>query len=244
VPACSRKHKTTRMMHSEGMTLPLSTLLSQTLVAFTIEVDYEFEQLMPHFTTEGLKAGNPVQGPWLISLPFWSMCLKHVPEEGTTVAEVLERGFLGDKFLLGTNPGMVRWGYLRLDRGDSTSKRPNTSWTVRLTPSGRQAQQTFAPLPDLIESRWIKRWKSVSELRRVLEDLVGAFDHALPDHVPINGSDQSRVSTSSRPGDDQKAEVERLLSLGARLVDIGQGEVPWVVMADPEDNEFCVLTPR
>lgn len=44
--------------------------------------------------------------------------------------------------------------------------------------------------------------------------------------------------------DDQAAEVERLVALGARRVDIGQGDVPWVVMADPEGNEFCVLTPR
>jgi predicted enzyme related to lactoylglutathione lyase len=43
---------------------------------------------------------------------------------------------------------------------------------------------------------------------------------------------------------DQGAEVERLIMLGARRIDIGQGDVAWVVMADPEDNEFCVLTPR
>ena len=41
--------------------------------------------------------------------------------------------------------------------------------------------------------------------------------------------------------DDQYAEVVRLLALGARRADIGQGEVSWVVLADPEDNEFCVL---
>ncbi|OLF16858.1 VOC family protein [Actinophytocola xanthii] len=39
-------------------------------------------------------------------------------------------------------------------------------------------------------------------------------------------------------------EVERLSALGARPADIGQGDVPWTVLADPEDNEFCVLTPR
>lgn len=44
--------------------------------------------------------------------------------------------------------------------------------------------------------------------------------------------------------DDQQAEVERLLGLGATLVDIGQGDVSWVVMADPDGNELCVLTPR
>jgi len=45
-------------------------------------------------------------------------------------------------------------------------------------------------------------------------------------------------------GGDQQAEVARLLSLGATRVDIGQGDVSWVVMADPDGNEFCVLTPR
>lgn len=47
------------------------------------------------------------------------------------------------------------------------------------------------------------------------------------------------------PGDgNQLAEVERLISLGATRIDIGQGEVPRVVMADPDGHEFCVLTPR
>jgi predicted enzyme related to lactoylglutathione lyase len=41
--------------------------------------------------------------------------------------------------------------------------------------------------------------------------------------------------------DDQVAEVERLERLGATKVDIGQNDVSWVVMADPEGNEFCVL---
>ena len=44
--------------------------------------------------------------------------------------------------------------------------------------------------------------------------------------------------------DDQHAEVERLLGLGASRVDIGQGSASWVVMADPEGNEFCILAAR
>jgi catechol 2,3-dioxygenase-like lactoylglutathione lyase family enzyme len=39
-------------------------------------------------------------------------------------------------------------------------------------------------------------------------------------------------------------EVARLTALGAHEADIGQGDVPWQVLADPEDNEFCILTPR
>ena len=46
------------------------------------------------------------------------------------------------------------------------------------------------------------------------------------------------------PGDDQEAEVARLLALGATPADVGQGNVPWTVLADPEGNEFCLLTPR
>ena len=45
------------------------------------------------------------------------------------------------------------------------------------------------------------------------------------------------------PVDDQVAEVARLEALGATLADVGQGDVPWTVLADPEGNEFCVLCP-
>ncbi|NYE10223.1 hypothetical protein BJ999_000519 [Actinomadura citrea] len=45
------------------------------------------------------------------------------------------------------------------------------------------------------------------------------------------------------PGDDQAAEAARLRALGATDADVGQGDVPWTVLADPEGNEFCVLTP-
>lgn len=54
---------------------------------------------------------------------------------------------------------------------------------------------------------------------------------------------KSRLDLDFRP-DDQDAEVARLLAHGARRVDIGQGEQSWVVMADPEGNEFCVLGRR
>lgn len=52
---------------------------------------------------------------------------------------------------------------------------------------------------------------------------------------------KNRVHLDFRP-DDQNAEVTRLIELGATRVDIGQGEPSWVVLADPEGNEFCVLS--
>ncbi|GAB6902324.1 VOC family protein [Kineosporia succinea] len=54
---------------------------------------------------------------------------------------------------------------------------------------------------------------------------------------------KSRLHLDFRP-DDQAAEVARLEGLGARRVDIGQGDASWVVLADPEGNEFCVLGAR
>ena len=45
------------------------------------------------------------------------------------------------------------------------------------------------------------------------------------------------------PGDDKAAEVARLRALGATDLDLGQGDVPWTCLADPEGNEFCVLAP-
>ena len=58
--------------------------------------------------------------------------------------------------------------------------------------------------------------------------------------VPEGKSVKNRIHFDFTP-DDQDAEVNRLIALGARRVDIGQGEQSWVVLADPAGNEFCVL---
>ncbi len=54
---------------------------------------------------------------------------------------------------------------------------------------------------------------------------------------------KNRLHLDFRPK-DQKAEVDRLIALGATREDVGQGDVSWVVLADPEGNEFCVLQER
>jgi predicted enzyme related to lactoylglutathione lyase len=53
-----------------------------------------------------------------------------------------------------------------------------------------------------------------------------------------------RLHLDLRGGGRQAEEVERLLRLGARHLDIGQGDVPWVVLADPEGNPCCVMEER
>lgn len=57
-------------------------------------------------------------------------------------------------------------------------------------------------------------------------------------------SDKGRLHLDLNPH-DQDAEVTRLLALGARRVDVGQpSDASWVVLADPEGNAFCVLSPQ
>jgi catechol-2,3-dioxygenase len=58
--------------------------------------------------------------------------------------------------------------------------------------------------------------------------------------VPDDKVVKNRIHFDFTP-DDQQAEVDRLIALGARHVDIGQGDESCVVLADPEGNEFCIL---
>jgi hypothetical protein len=61
--------------------------------------------------------------------------------------------------------------------------------------------------------------------------------------VPDKKVVKNRLHIDLRPV-DQQAQVQRLVDLGARRVEVGQPEdVSWVVLADPEGNEFCVLAP-
>ena len=61
---------------------------------------------------------------------------------------------------------------------------------------------------------------------------------------PKVGKNRVHLDLSSGPGTDQAAIVERLLRAGATHADIGQHDVPWIVLADPEGNELCVLEHR
>jgi predicted enzyme related to lactoylglutathione lyase len=59
---------------------------------------------------------------------------------------------------------------------------------------------------------------------------------------PKSGKNRLHFDVAPPVGGDQQAEVERLLSLGATRLDLGQDEVSGVQLADPDGNEFCVLT--
>jgi hypothetical protein len=96
--------------------------------------------------------------------------------------------------------------------------------------------------------RW---WAEVLEYRVISEVadevVIGRGEDVHPELAFVRATDakqgKNRLHIDLTP-DDREAEVERLVDMGARRVDIGQGyEVPWVVLADPEGNEFCVLRP-
>jgi hypothetical protein len=105
--------------------------------------------------------------------------------------------------------------------------------------------------PARIASFWESAlgWRRTSEEEAevVLEPPEGSReDGVVPDllflKVPEDKIVKNRLHLDLRPG-DQAAEVARLEALGAHRVDVGQGEVSWVVMADPDVNEFDVLRP-
>jgi predicted enzyme related to lactoylglutathione lyase len=110
----------------------------------------------------------------------------------------------------------------------------STWWSIVVDCADIHAQSTF--------------WAEVLGYRVVSEaedEVVIAPDESTkPDLVfgiaPEGKSVKNRLHIDLNP-DDQEAEVRRLVGLGARRIDIGQGDVPWTVMADPEGNEFCVL---
>jgi hypothetical protein len=77
------------------------------------------------------------------------------------------------------------------------------------------------------------------EIRPAPDRLPGLLFGSVPEPKTV----KNRLHLDFRP-DDQDREVERMLRLGASRADVGQGEQSWVVLADPEGNEFCILSSR
>ncbi|CAG7630205.1 VOC family protein [Actinacidiphila bryophytorum] len=75
--------------------------------------------------------------------------------------------------------------------------------------------------------------RSAAGVGPYLEFLRKAGGKTVPDRVHLD--------LLPYPGDDKEAEVARLKALGAADLDVGQGDVPWTCLVDPEGHEFCVL---
>ncbi|SRR6266545_1223230 len=100
-------------------------------------------------------------------------------------------------------------------------------------------------------SRLARWWAEVLDYKVLYETadevIIGTAPEQYPGicFVPVGGAKttKNRLHIDLDP-DDQAAEVARVTGLGARRVDVGQRDVPWTVLADPEGNEFCILTPH
>lgn len=166
--------------------LPLSALLSQTLVAFTIEFDNEAEHRMPHRTTRQGKTVATGPAPWLASMAMWMNCMRFVPDGGISVRELECRARARPNW-----NGMIRWRYVYLEPApdDARPKPPQSAMMVRATAGGRAAQQLWEPLSAEIETRWRERFGAgaVDGLRTALVAIAEQLPAGLPDCMPILG---------------------------------------------------------
>jgi hypothetical protein len=222
--------------------MELSELLSGALVAFTIEVDNEFEARMPHHTTQERRrsskrpgkgrAARGERGPWLVSLAMFENCLRWLPEDGLTVGEL--EGLARTPTNL---DGMRRWGYVGAEspRGGRVAK-PGQRTVLRATEDGRAAAAIWRPLPSEVEARWRQRFGDavVASARRELAAAVeaiegtgagassGATSGPLPDTMPIVGyglatRPRKAIGAAARPEPEPLAELA-LHALLARLL--------------------------
>ncbi len=179
--AKSEKHGASVSVGAAGARLPLSALLSQVLVAFTIEFDNEGERRIQHWTTN--QAGAR-QGVWLTSLVMFSNCMQFVGEDGVRVGEIEKLARTRTNL-----SGVERWRYITVepDPADRRPKPPHSDWVIRATAKGRQAQETWRPLFGDIEKRWEERFgkDEIGELRESLAAIVRKIDVDLPDCLPI-----------------------------------------------------------
>ena len=164
--------------------LRLPALLSQALVAFTIEFDNESGHRLPHRTTRG-PAAHSGRGPWLVSLAMWADFMQFLPAGGVPLREV------ADLVPLTNLAGLERWGYVTVgpDPADRRAAPPRRDHVVRPTWWGRQAQQIWAPLTGVIEGRWRERFgaAAVDRLTTALRAVAGPLGDAWPPFLPVSG---------------------------------------------------------
>ena len=203
---------------------PLPTLLSQALVAYTIEFDNEAEHRLPHRTsTHGATAASGPR-PWLVSLVMWCNCMKFVGPDGVQLAELQRLARTHTNLA-----GMQRWGYVVVTPGltDRDPKRPDPDAVMRATAAGRRAQEIWGPLFGIIDDRWRERFgdTAIADLRAVLSAIACGLDVDLPECLPILGyglfsadrhsgkpSFRSRNKEAAGPDGDADLPLSALLS--------------------------------
>ena len=182
--------KNARIVKISGLNpngLPLCALLSQVLVAFTIELDNEFEREMPHRTTNH---GGSRHDPWLVSMVMWQNCMRWIDKDGLRIAELAALA----KTLTNLN-GMQRWGYIDIEPGPAKKR------IIRPTAAGERAQKIWKPLFAAIEKRWQTRFGEdlILRLRDALGQVTEELDLELPDCLPIVAYGLFSKGTDQKP---------------------------------------------
>jgi hypothetical protein len=144
---------------------PLTVLLSQALIAFTIELDNEWEQRVPTATTD---FGG--RGVWGTSLRQWSNFMQYVPGNGISVGELTRVARAKPQL-----NAMQRWGYVSV----------GADRVVRPKRGGLRAQAAWRELPGEIEGRWVQRLGRpvVAGLRGLLEPVASTLRAGMPDWI-------------------------------------------------------------
>jgi hypothetical protein len=178
-------------------------LVSQTLVAHTIELDNEAERLLPHRTTRGEPATQTRGAFWLVSYPLYANVLRHLEEGPLTVAGLRARARTGRLLL----HGVRRWGYVRLraPEGDPLRDPPQDGALVEPTKACVRALAVWRSLPPVIEARWRDRFgdSAVDALVAALGTAFGALAVAPPAYLPVISPTQGGALET--PPDDASA---------------------------------------
>jgi hypothetical protein len=137
--------------------LPLPTLLSQTLVALTIELDNEAEHRAAD--RDRSVASNSSKESSYVSLAMWLGVLRYVGDEGVTVRDLENLACSTGERMSALLTGMIRWRYVTVapDPADERTIPPRAEWLVRPTTRGRLARDAWPPVFRVVEDRWEER---------------------------------------------------------------------------------------
>jgi hypothetical protein len=160
--------------------------VSQALIAFTIELDNEFERRFK-------EAGG---GARVTSLTMWSNLLRFVTG-GTTVGEFASASGLPKPQARSRLGGLERWRYVSVGpagaakrEGYGSARGTKDDWVVRFTAAGERAAAIWPALPAEIEGRWRERFggAAIDELVAALRAVEETIELALPEYLPVVSS--------------------------------------------------------
>jgi len=200
-------------MINAGQPRFLSALLSQVLVAFTLEVDNEFKVGMARLGCPGVS----------LSLNLWDNLFRFVPADGVSVRELAVAAMAPEsriKFQLGC---LERWRLITFDSGTALAGRRDgwgsgrgirQSWIIRLTHTGQAACSVWLPLPEFVEQRWESRFGSdpIARLRQTLLEIAGKREHEWPRSLQYTSLDQMKYPPRSSSEGSHAAGIPTLLT--------------------------------